>query len=207
MVRYESFHGTASNIAKNTIKYDKKNIKFTNFAGEISKGMSYNRNKRGTKPKPPGSLGYGFYTFIHTKELAEKFISKSYDDYTLIKVISCFEENEILDFNEKDVRERFHAFRAEFLKYVQKIYDQLGNPSNTSKQHAVDGIVIESFIQKLEKNEKKKIFSVLMWTFTPCEELEDEKFVSYVPNGLELCIRRKENITSLEEVLLDVYKN
>lgn len=42
-----------------------------------------------------------------------------------------------------------------------------------------------------------------MWTFTPCEETEeDRKLVSYVPNGLELCIINKDKIDLLEEECL-----
>ena len=70
MVRYESFHGTASDIAKDKIKFYKKNIKLTNYNTEFSTGINYNRTKRGRKAKPPGSLGYGFYSFVYTKELA-----------------------------------------------------------------------------------------------------------------------------------------
>ncbi|MDQ8249067.1 hypothetical protein Q3C32_04840 [Enterococcus faecium] len=203
MVRYESFHGTASDIAKDKIKFDKKNIKLTNYNTEFSTGINYNRTKRGRKAKPPGSLGYGFYSFVYTKELAEKFISKCHSDYTVMKVISNFEEDEILDFEEKDVRDKFHAFRSVFLQHVKIIYEQFGKPSNTHNQHVIDGLVIENFINELARRENKTISSVLMWTFTPCGETEeDRKLVSYVPNGLELCIRNKDKIDLLEEECL-----
>ncbi|ENZ5619658.1 hypothetical protein ACGWYS_000108 [Enterococcus faecalis] len=199
MVRYESFHGTVSDIAKNKIKYDKNNIEITNYETEYRVGIANQRRQR-KKPKSPGSLGYGFYTFVYTKDLAENFISKSHSDYSIIKVTSEFEEDEILNFDEKDIREKFHVYRQIFLEYAERICKQFGNISNNHKQHTFDGLVIENFIKMLEKKEKKKVSSVLMWTFTPRDELdEDKRFVSYIPNGLELCVRNLQNIILLEE--------
>lgn len=198
---FTSYHGTKISIAENQIKYSPLNIKITNFASELNKGVTYSRNPKSSfsRPKIPGSLGYGFYTFIYTKELAEKFISRQIEDYKILKVVSTISDDELLDFNDYEMREKFHVFRTSFLKHAEQIMNTLGNPSNSYKQHSTDGIVIEYFISKLEKEEKKTVSAVQMWTYTPCEELDsNQKYVSFVPNGLELCIRNKQIITLLE---------
>lgn len=92
-----------------------------------------------------------FYSFVYTKELSEKIISKCQSDYTVMKVISNSEEDEILDFEEKDVRDKFQAFRNVFLQHIKIINEQFGKPSNTYNQHVIDGLVIENFINELAR--------------------------------------------------------
>lgn len=200
MKNYVSFHGTDKFIADNKIKFSPSNIVIPVYTNELEKGMNSKSQKRNTKPKLPGSLGYGFYTFIYTKDITEKFISRQSKEYTIIKVYSIFEDNEILDFNLQEVREKFHVFRSEFIKYANNILKAFGNPSNNYKQHVMDGLIIETFIAKLLQKENKKIAAVIAWTFTPCDEQsESVKFVSFIPNSLELCIRDRNKIQSLEK--------
>ncbi len=197
---YVSFHGTEKSIAYAKINYNPSNIIVTTYQMELQKGLRYRSQRRGVKAKLPGSLGYGFYTFIKTKQVTKDFISRQVSEYKIIKVCSKFEDDQVLDFNSQETREQFHAFRTEFLKRSEKIIEIFGNHTNNYKQHVMDGLVIENFIEALSKNKNKVTKAVVAWTFTPCDDKsENIKFVSFIPNGLELCIRDKERIISLEE--------
>ncbi|WP_242327832.1 hypothetical protein [Enterococcus avium] len=200
MQEYISFHGTDKSVANEKIKFSPDNILITTYRSEVEKGIKYRNQKSKSKPKPPGSLGYGFYTFVYSEQIAKGFISRQTIEYKIIEVHSKFEEDQILDLNVQEVREKFHVFRSEFIKHSEHILKLFGTPSNNYKQHVMDGIVIEMFIDKLFKNEQKSIKAVLAWTYTPCDEQsENIKFVSFIPNGLELCIRDKKQITRLKE--------
>ncbi|MCF1684277.1 hypothetical protein LQF67_01625 [Tetragenococcus halophilus] len=201
MVEYVSFHGTESSVAEKKIRYDAENLEFTSLTRERQKRYSNRggsfQGSRKSKPKSPGSLGYGFYTFIRPENMAEQFISRICESYKIIEVKTVIKENEVLDFEDEDTRFKFHEFRQSFKKHIDAIYRDLDRPRNTAKQHSVDGIIIESFINSLFKNENKLVNAVLMWTYTPLDG--DESLHSYVPNSLELCIRNKRNICSLKE--------
>lgn len=200
MQNITSFHGTSKDIANNSIRFSPANIKITTYKKELQKGANHRQNRRAPKPKPPGSLGYGFYTFVNSDKLAREFIARQAADYELIKVLSEFDETQILNFSNEDIMDKFHAYRSQYLKHVENMLKVFGNPMNSHKQHTVDGLIIENFIEDIFKNEKKEIKAVMAWTFTPCDELsEDGKFVSFIPNGLELCIRDCSLINSLEK--------
>lgn len=191
MVEYVSFHGTESSVAEEKIKYKQKNIIVTTFNREMAKGRS---NK---KVKAPGNLGYGFYTFIKPENIVDNFMQKITNDYKVIKVISCFEDEEVLDLDNDDTRAKFHRFRNSFIKRAKSFYDILGKPNNNANQHSMDGIVLECFIMEIFNREKQSIKAVKMWTNTPLEK--DRILNSFISNGLELCIRDKKNIYSLVE--------
>ncbi|MGM0337720.1 hypothetical protein [Enterococcus sp. AZ007] len=200
MVEYVSFHGTKKSIVDREIRFSPKNVLITNLTAELECGRLDKTSKNYRRPKSPGSLGYGFYTFVQPKELTRDFISRQMDDYKILEVHSQFEDAEVLDLNVIETRTKFHAYRKEFLRHADKILKGLGYPENSHKQHAMDGIVIESFINKLFTKEKKKVTAVIMWTFTPCTDKDANiKMVSFVPNGLELCIRSNDNIKLLKE--------
>lgn len=200
MQNITSFHGTSKDIANNSIRFSPTNIKITTYQKELQRGAKYRQDRRAPKPKPPGSLGYGFYTFVNSDKVARGFIARQVENYELIKVFSSFNDDQILNFSSEDTMNKFHAYRSQFLKFVEKILEAYGNPMNSHKQHVVDGLIIENFISDILKREKKEVKAVMAWTFTPTDEQsENIRFVSFIPNGLELCIRDCRMINSLEK--------
>lgn len=173
------YHGTGKS------SYSKKGDNYFKILRyDIS--TEFNKKKQGKTYKLPGSLGYGIYTFT-TEEMAKLIAGKFYSDPMVLDIGLNPIEDSILDLNDMDTQENFHEFRLESYKSAEKHFENF-NAAN-DKQHVFDGIVIELYIKKLQKNNPGLIVSaVRLKTYTPLDK-EKKNSYSYIPNGTELCLR------------------
>lgn len=135
----------------------------------------------------PGDLGTGTYFFKDNPLLAKQFLEKMYPERP-IKVIKCtIEVNDdfVLDFNDPDTFQAFLYFRHAHLEEAKKKFSKL-----RGKRNCIDGIIIDSMIRSILKEDNIKIQLVIKDTYTPTKEysIDDKYLISNFFNGTELCV-------------------
>ncbi|WP_204121312.1 MULTISPECIES: hypothetical protein [Levilactobacillus] len=179
-----SFHGTnkqnASKIAKQGVR-----ISIPRFDDQ--------------RVKNPGSLGYGFYTFMddfpEARELAFEFSNKFTSEVVVIRVMSQVDMSSILDMNNANDRMQYlHYFRRAHKK-IMGICKQRGLSLSNRKQHVFDGLMIESYIRYLKTRQKTIVNGVIHDTVT----YVGTDGMSDMENGREFCIRNTGMIISTSE--------
>lgn len=181
----EGYHGTKPQIANNILK--DKNVIVHKF--EITGDWLLVRGQR-----LPNDLGQGLYLFlddvdrgfggfdnsksyarIYKRDVSKKIsVLKFVINESNLKVLKLYDERSIKFFNQ----------------YKKKYYDRLKTNLKNLKddgafnRYNLDGIFLEHLLQ-YHKN-FSTINAVTNYTFTPTTE---DKPISSVPNGRELCLR------------------
>ncbi|RHW49737.1 hypothetical protein DS831_06125 [Bombilactobacillus bombi] len=145
-----------------------------------------------------GSLGRGLYAFLDDKELAKLFWNKNNnsDECQIIKIDIKFDEDNSLNFvdNLDDIA-MFRTFLSN--EKVQKIIKKFSEVyKNKYSQHELDGILIEYYINYFLI--KKKIVTSIDCVFCATSTKLYKEFYTYVPNGIEYCIRSNSIISGKE---------
>lgn len=152
----------------------------------------------GRMRKKPGSLGFGTYGFLSDKELAEQYwlSTTSGQEHVIIRIEIDVNEDNCLNFVNglKDMR-LFKNFIME-----NRIQPQITNLNrlyhNSYRQHEFDGALIEYYIRRLEKTDVfQHIACVTCATTTDLYHIK-----TYIPNGIEYCIRNVRIVQHMEGV-------
>lgn len=187
MRTFTSYHGTTKSNA------DK--IRQTNVV--IHKRTVGQEIYKANRGKLPGSLGYGFYTFVDDYILAEAFASKFSESVDVLTFEVVVSKDELLDLDEKDTQRKYHEFRRVYLVHAKNLLNRFNVSYNPSNQHVMDGIILEEFSSKLKQMENITVKSVTMCTFTPLDD-ESSHESSHVNNGQELCVKSKSVLKLIE---------
>lgn len=182
-----SFHGTNEK--------GEKDILSSNFKIRIPVIMN-----RSTK-KLPGSLGYGFYTFkdglSNPKELAYEFSNKFNDQVVVLKIISSISEDTILDLNNSDSKNEYRLFYNKTLNSAKYTCKTKGFNINNRKQHVLDGVILELYVQYLKSRKHIIVNGIIHDTVTA---IKNEGF-SDIENSREFCIRDN---AIIKDIIIDV---
>lgn len=149
--------------------------------------------------KQPGSLEYGIYGFYNDKNLAGNYWDSLQDskNCSILKLEVDIDEDKCLNF--VDDLNDMRAFR-EFLMNpkTQLIIGQLNNKyKNKITQHELDGALLEYFIQS------NKDYICVDYVCCATTTNLYQTIHSYIPNGIEYCIRNKNSIYNVEEISLE----
>lgn len=151
------------------------------------------------KPKAPGSLGYGLYTFMEglsdPRKLARSFSDKFSGNTYVLEITSQIDEQRILNLNNQLERQSYRKFYHQSSRTAQIICNNLGFQMNTRKQHVFDGVMLELYIHYLSRRHIA-IDGVIHDTVTDV----NGDGLSDIENGREFCIRAR-NIIAHREIV------
>lgn len=144
------------------------------------------------KGKEPGSLGYGFYTFLDDPKIAYKFANKFLSDEKYNHTVVFELEADVLSDNllvldgisedSKRLNQWLHGSK------VKKIVDYLAKKySNQGPQKSLDGAMIELYCLTLKEKHLAKIKAVQAPTHTYIKD--DVLHESSILNGVEVLIK------------------
>lgn len=172
----------------------KKKITSKSFTIKIPLMVNEN-NKR-----VPGSLGYGFYTYIDglsdARELAYEYSHKFKDEPIFIfKIVSNIEGTNLLDLNEDDSKNAYRSFYKKVFRSAENICKNKHFKINNKKQHVFDGVVLELYVQYLMQHKHIVVKGIIHDTVTYIHE----DGLSDIENGREFCIRSRDIIKELSE--------
>lgn len=144
------------------------------------------------KDKEPGSLGYGFYTFLDNPQLAyefaDKFLSAEKGNHTVVFKLDADVSSEnllVLDgVSEDSKRLNQWLHRPKVKKIVGHLAEKY---SNHGPQKSLDGAMIELYCLTLKESNLAKIKAVQAPTHTYIKDdiLEE----SNILNGIEVLIK------------------
>lgn len=182
----QSFHGTNTS-GKNKITSKSFTIKIPLIANETNK-------------KVPGSLGYGFYTYIdglsNARQLAYEYSHKFKNDPVfIIKIVSNIEGANLLDLNEDDSKNDYRFFYKKVFRSAENICRNKNFRIDNKKQHVFDGVVLELYVQYLIQKKHIVVKGIIHDTVTYIQE----DGLSDIENGREFCIRSRDIIKELNE--------
>lgn len=184
----DSFHGTNET--------GKQQILSNNFKIKIP--LITNSN---TKDKP-GSLGYGFYTFMSglydPKQLAYEFSHKFNNYPIIIRVVSDISESTLLDLNDSDSKNAYRIFYNKTLNSAKYTCKTKGFNINNRKQHVLDGVILELYVQYLKSKKHIIVNGIIHDTVTA---IKNEGF-SDIENSREFCIRDN---AIIKDIIIDVW--
>lgn len=179
-------HGTAKS---NALAIKKSGFRDSCFPTFSSKQI-FNGN---TNNKLPGTLGYGVYAFQDNYELAHDFITESNTpDPCVLEFSIKFDEDKAVIIDGKSPETKIYNDWVKGEK-VQKNLKHLREKysNNPSKQHALDGAVMELFVlELLETNNLDTVDCVAGPTHTYTKEQGDLLTI----NGYEISIRNNDII-------------
>lgn len=179
------YHGTEKAIEKEITS----NLKiFQYLASEQS--MKKNRNQTNTG-KSPGSLGYGFYVFGEDVELARSYAKRMCTNPTILEVKLDLSDVSILNFDSYADQIMYHNFRSSYKPNAKLVYDRFQSNGYNIKQHILDGIIIEAYIKRLKSKKGFNTQVVRLSTYTVADKNETLHDFSFIPNGVEYCIKDK----------------
>lgn len=152
------------------------------------------------KIKIPGSLGFGFYIFKENEDLALKFANKFLANPVALNIEIDIQENEFLQLDVLGDRNMYHEFRETYIKNARNLYKKINgnNHRYNIKQHVFDGIVMEAMIKHYANERNVYIKAISLSTYTPIDKEEPINEFSFVPNGVEICIKDSCMIKILE---------
>lgn len=141
-----------------------------------------NGKKRYTKN--PGTLGYGLYGF-DSETLAEQFGEEKIPNFKIHDFEIDVLEQEVLDFLNKEDRERYHSYKLFISK--QPIYSGIERVyKNSDKQSSLEGALLEMYLRDIIlKRYKVKTKCVRGMTSTQVKGSKG----SFLANGCEYCIK------------------
>lgn len=191
------FHGTlACNVA--SIKRD----------GFKRNGSRKGLNLYGKGHRVPNDLGEGIYFFIEgydsPDEIARKYVEynksqllvRNNTSVEIIKVKVTQNDNEYLDFDERDNLQSLHKFRTRFEEIIKELIKRSDHQDGAYKRGNFDGYVVDLLVMRIEQEKKLQIKSVSRATYT---KIDSEQQRSNIPNGKELCVKCSNCIQFIED--------
>lgn len=158
-------------------------INLTGYHGTDEKNLESIR-QQGINNSDKGWFGTGSYFYKDSFDMALKWAKKNHANAIVIVADIHVDEDKILDLTDPsgDHARSFHDIREEmFSKFKGKYKDQL------------DNIVINT-MHEIWK------FNVVKGISHSFESFDKRKLGSNIPNGVEIVVRNKECIKSLEKV-------
>lgn len=208
------FHGTSIDNAQNIFKtrnvYTNVNTHNLCFIKKIFKEKYYGKYTSieiSDIRRNMGSIGLGFYSFHFSRTNAELFANKmrkkdKYKKHAAIlkfKIKNDFKEN-IIDFTDHEILEMYNIYLSRHKSKAKYIKDRF-NFTNETAAKKLDGIMVEGFINFIQKKNNVEILAAY--------SLTQNKIGVYLsnttmPNSFEMSIRNNKIIDydtmSLEEI-------
>ena len=191
------FHGTlACNVA--SIKRD----------GFKRNGSRKGLNLYGKGHRVPNDLGEGIYFFIEgydpPDEIARKYVEynksqllvRNNTSVEIIKVKVTQNDNEYLDFDERDNLQSLHKFRTRFEEIIKELIKRSDHQDGAYKRGNFDGYVVDLLVMRIEQEKKLQIKSVSRATYTKIDS--DQQRIN-IQNGKELCVKFSNFIQFIED--------
>lgn len=176
----EVYHGTTNDCAKSIIANGFRlpvwNFKSTTF-----------KNK-------PGTLGYGIYAFAQSF-MCDKYSREKIQGKRAIILVKLNLDNlNILDLTNEEHNEIYQKFRERFMG--NQIYNAVRRQLKNGNQSELEGIMLEHLIKNFSEELLgfKNCDCVKSWTISVLSDTIN----SNIPNGIEYCIRKVENIVEVQ---------
>ncbi|MCP9305697.1 hypothetical protein [Lacticaseibacillus paracasei] len=194
MAIHKVYHGTPYDSGKAMIEGGKSAVRIRAITKKkLFDGVTFDKGRR--QFGNPGSLGFGFYTFLEDPNAARRFAEKFSKETIVFEIDANFNEDTTLrlDCDPEDIS-RFTKFLndqsfAKDIKYLEKKY------KNGPFQKSLDGALVELYCI-LSKEGRIANFQVVCSSTT--SNIGLSVLNSSIPNGIEACIKDKAVIISDE---------